>query len=69
MNRTVVAATPSLPCPGCNGAGHTLMSLCCGRGCATCPQDGRLEAVSCYRCKGTGLLPAPSAPTGAQPGR
>jgi DnaJ-class molecular chaperone len=34
------------------------MSLCCGRGCATCAGDGAMEAVSCYRCKGSGALPA-----------
>ncbi len=40
-------ATPgeSQVCPACHGAGTVLMSLCCGRGCATCPGDGMFENV------------------------
>jgi len=30
------------------------MSLCCGRGCATCPGDGMMRAVDCDRCGGIG---------------
>jgi DnaJ-class molecular chaperone len=57
-----VQASPELaeeipaPCPKCHGAGTVLMSLCCGRGCATCPGDGMFENVACFRCNGTGHL-------------
>ena len=46
--------TLSAPCPTCHGAGTVVMSLCCGRGCATCPGDGMMRAVDCDRCGGTG---------------
>jgi DnaJ-class molecular chaperone len=32
------------------------MSLCCGRGCATCPGDGMFQQVECHRCRGAGHL-------------
>ena len=41
-------------CPACHGAGTVVMSLCCGRGCATCPGDGMMRAVDCDHCGGTG---------------
>jgi DnaJ-class molecular chaperone len=44
------------PCTACHGAGTVLMSLCCGRGCATCPGDGMFENVECFRCRGAGHL-------------
>jgi len=51
------APEPPLPaCTACNGAGAILMSLCCGRGCATCPGDGLMRQVDCYRCTGTGQI-------------
>ncbi|MEN9705408.1 MAG: hypothetical protein RLZZ393_1287 [Pseudomonadota bacterium] len=46
--------TAPAPCPACNGNGSVVMSLCCGRGCATCPGDGMLRELDCDRCKGTG---------------
>ena len=46
--------TQGPPCPTCHGAGTVVMSLCCGRGCATCPGDGMMRAVDCDRCGGTG---------------
>jgi hypothetical protein len=51
-------ATQTAPCLTCQGAGAVVMSLCCGRGCATCPGDGMLRAVDCDRCGGTGTLPS-----------
>jgi hypothetical protein len=54
---------PQAACPGCNGVGSIVMSLCCGRGCATCPGDQAMEAVQCYRCGGTGRLEQPAGPT------
>ena len=51
-------------CPACHGAGTIVMSLCCGRGCATCPGDGMLRAVDCDRCGGTGTQAA--APAGGR---
>lgn len=54
------APTPSAaaaPCTGCNGVGSIIVSLCCGRGCATCVGD-QMQAVECYGCRGTGLRQA-----------
>lgn len=45
-------------CRGCNGAGSIVVSLCCGRGCATCPGDGMMQAVECHGCRGRGVVPA-----------
>jgi len=45
---------PTPPCLACNGNGTIVMSLCCGRGCATCPGDGMMRALVCERCGGTG---------------
>jgi DnaJ-class molecular chaperone len=50
------------PCPACNGNGSVVMSLCCGRGCATCPGDGMMRAIDCDRCGGTGRQADASAP-------
>ena len=55
------SAAPLPPCSSCHGVGSIVMSLCCGRGCPTCPGDGMLEAVSCYSCQGTGTLTSPPA--------
>lgn len=46
-------APAAQPCPGCNGAGTVVVSLCCGRGCATCTGE-QMQAVECYGCRGTG---------------
>ncbi|MGC4027331.1 MAG: hypothetical protein QM696_00460 [Steroidobacteraceae bacterium] len=56
------AAAAPAPCPACHGAGTVLMSLCCGRGCATCPGDGMLQQVECGRCRGAGHLAPPAGP-------
>jgi DnaJ-class molecular chaperone len=49
-------AAPETACPACQGTGTVLMSLCCGRGCATCPGDGLFQDVECHRCRGAGHL-------------
>jgi len=51
-------AKPQTPlCNDCHGAGTVVMSVCCGRGCATCPGgDTMMQAVPCYRCKGSGHI-------------
>jgi DnaJ-class molecular chaperone len=54
---------PPSPCPACNGNGTIVMSLCCGRGCATCPGDGMMRALDCERCGGSGQQAA--TPTAA----
>jgi hypothetical protein len=53
----VSIAGDATPCTGCNGVGSIIVSLCCGRGCATCVGD-QMQAVECYGCRGTGLRPA-----------
>lgn len=41
-------------CSHCNGVGSIIVSLCCGRGCATCVGE-QMQAVECFSCKGSGL--------------
>jgi DnaJ-class molecular chaperone len=60
MTPEIVPTPP--PCPACNGVGTIVMSLCCGRGCATCPGDGMMRTIDCDRCGGTGLKPAAARP-------
>ncbi|MEO6184745.1 MAG: hypothetical protein ABIP38_02935 [Steroidobacteraceae bacterium] len=60
MEARTTGDTPPEPpvCPACHGVGTVLMSLCCGRGCATCPGDGMFDNVECHRCRGAGHLQA-----------